>query len=91
MAEANAQCNKLITDKSKLVEQLSLFEKDSYEIQARVKQGMESERDVENLQSTVATYRDKERTLSRQLETREQDLKLKQSELDRQTNKIETV
>jgi chromosome segregation ATPase len=44
---------------------------------------MESERDVENLQSTLATFKDKERNLSRQLESKEQELKLKQSELDR--------
>jgi hypothetical protein len=49
LTEVNGQFNKLISDKQKLIEQLSLFEKDSFEIQARVKQGMESGRDVENL------------------------------------------
>jgi len=33
----------LITEKQKLIQQLSEFEKDSFEIQARVKQGIESE------------------------------------------------
>ena len=47
--ETNSRCKTLIMDKQRLVEQISIFDKDSFEIQARVKQGMESERDVETL------------------------------------------
>ena len=38
------QC--MILEKNKLMGQLALFEKDSFEIQARVKRGIEAERDV---------------------------------------------
>jgi hypothetical protein len=41
---ANYKC--LVLEKNMLMEQLSLFEKDSFEIQARVKRGLEAERDV---------------------------------------------
>ena len=37
----------LVLEKNKLMEQLALFEKDSFEIQARVKRGIEAERDVQ--------------------------------------------
>jgi hypothetical protein len=47
-----------------------MFEKDSFEIQARVKQGIESERDVETLQANVIGLKDRERSLQRQLEAR---------------------
>ena len=37
---------KLVQEKNNLLSQLALFEKDSFEIQARVKRGLEAERDV---------------------------------------------
>ena len=37
---------KMVQEKNVLMQQLALFEKDSFEIQARVKRGIEAERDV---------------------------------------------
>jgi len=37
----------MVQEKAKLIEQLALFEKDSFEIQTRVKRGLEAQRDVE--------------------------------------------
>ena len=37
----------MVQEKAKLMEQLALFEKDSFEIQTRVKRGLEAQRDVE--------------------------------------------
>lgn len=37
---------KMVQEKNILMQQLALFEKDSFEIQARVKRGIEAERDV---------------------------------------------
>ena len=44
--ELSASYRSLVQDKNALMEQLTQFEKDSFEIQARVKRGLEAERDV---------------------------------------------
>ena len=45
--ELSQSYQKLVQEKNNLMQQLSLFEKDSFEIQARVKRGIEAERDVQ--------------------------------------------
>ena len=47
------QC--LVLEKNKLMEQLALFEKDSFEIQTRVKRGFEAEREVQEKDIAVGT------------------------------------
>jgi hypothetical protein len=51
-----------------LIQQLSLFEKDSFEIQAKVKRGIELSNQSEQAERTVSEMRDRERDLIRQLE-----------------------
>lgn len=47
------------------MEQLRLFEKESFEIQARIKRGFEVERENENIVRSVEEYKEKERELNR--------------------------
>ena len=65
------------------MDQLRLFEKESYEIQARIKRGLEVERENENITKTVDQYREKEREFSRQIEDLKHLVKMKESEIDR--------
>ena len=58
----------LVSQNQKLMEQLRIFEKESYEIQAKIKRGFEVERENENISKAVDTMRDKERELIRQTE-----------------------
>ena len=50
------------------MQQLALFEKDSFEIQARVKRGIEAERDVQVKEQTVESLKDQKRDVERVLE-----------------------
>jgi tetrahydromethanopterin S-methyltransferase subunit B len=65
------------------MEQLRLFEKESFEIQARIKRGFEAERENENIVRTVDEYREKERELNRIVEDLKHLMKLKDSDIDR--------
>ena len=58
----------LVAEKNTLLQQLSLFEKDSFEIQAKVKRGIELSNQSEQVERTVSEMRDRERDLIRQLE-----------------------
>ena len=58
----------LVAEKNTLLQQLSLFEKDSFEIQAKVKRGIELSNQSEQAERTVSEMRDRERDLIRQLE-----------------------
>ena len=73
------------------MQQLALFEKDSFEIQARVKRGLDAERDNQHKEATLGTMKDKERDLERQLSKCVTDCELKQSEIARLHAKIETI
>lgn len=44
--ELSESYQKMVQEKNNLMQQLSLFEKDSYEIQARVRRGIEAENEV---------------------------------------------
>lgn len=65
LSDANDRCKALISEKQTLINQLAAFEKDSFEIQARVKHGLESEQTAEALGLQVAALKDKERLLQR--------------------------
>ena len=65
------------------MEQLRIFEKESYEIQAKIKRGFEVERENENIAKAVDTMRDKERDFIRQIEDLKQVIKMKDNEIDR--------
>ena len=73
------------------MQQLALFEKDSFEIQARVKRGIEAERENQQKEETMGTMKDKERDLARQLAKMSTENDLKQSEIERLQSKIETI
>jgi len=73
------------------MQQLTMFEKDSFEIQTRVKRGLEAERDVQEKQVTMENMKDKERNLERELNKQKTECELKQSEIERLQAKIETI
>ena len=68
-----------------------MFEKDSFEIQHRVKRGIEAERDNQQKEVTMENMKDKERDLERQLNKMATDNELKASEIERLHGKIETI
>ena len=56
--ELSINYQKLVQEKNALMQQLTLFEKDSFEIQARVKRGLEAERDVQVKEEAVENLKD---------------------------------
>lgn len=56
--ELSQNYQNLVQEKNKLIQQLSLFEKDSFEIQTRVKRGLEAERNVQAKNEAVESLKD---------------------------------
>ena len=52
----------------KLVEQLKMFEKESFEIQNRIRKGFEVEKENEHASRAIETLRHQEKELLRQVE-----------------------
>ena len=73
------------------MQQLQLFEKDSYEIQARVKRGIEAEQETKIKDTQLGSLKDKERDLQRQLDQKETECDLKKNEIERLNSRIETM
>ena len=61
--ELSMSYRELVNEKNMLMQQLGHFEKESFEIQARVKRGLDAERESEQKQRTVDEIRDREREL----------------------------
>ena len=89
--ELAANYQKLVQEKNALMQQLTLFEKDSFEIQTRVKRGLEAEREVQNKDQVVEDLKDQKRDVERILEQRTTELELKSNEILRLQQKLETV
>ena len=58
----------LVAEKNALMQQLSQFEKDSFEIQTKVRRGIDLSKESEKVERTVSELRERERELVRQLE-----------------------
>ena len=89
--ELSVSYQKLVQEKNQLMQQLTLFEKDSFEIQARVKRGLEAEREVQTQGNQVENLKDQKRDVERQLEQKTTETELKQNEILRLHQKLETV
>ena len=89
--ELAANYQKLVQEKNALMQQLTLFEKDSFEIQTRVKRGLEAEREVQYKDQVVEDLKDQKRDVERILEQRTTELELKSNEILRLQQKLETV
>ena len=74
-----------------LVEQIRNFEKESFEIQTKVKRGLEAESETKTAGEAISSLKDTERELQRQLDQANQKMTLKNSELDRASGKLETL
>ena len=73
------------------MEQLRKFEQESFEIQMKVKKGIEAENDNKTHGEAISSLKYQERDLQRQIDTLNQQMTLKNSELDRFKGKIETL
>ncbi len=58
----------LCEQKTMLVQQLTMFEQDSFEIQAKVKRGLDAQKLNEKTERTLDQMKERERELTRQLE-----------------------
>ena len=68
LGDLNAKHTHLLTQNSKLIEQLKIFERESFEIQNKIRRGFEVERENENITKTVEQYRHAERDLKKQID-----------------------
>lgn len=74
-----------------LVEQLRNFEQESFEIQTKIKRGLEVENENKNAGKAISNLKDNERDLQRQIDSLNQQLALKNSEVNRANGKVETL
>jgi len=68
LEDLNGKHTHVLSQNSKLMEQLKLFEQESYEIQNKIRRGFEVERENENIGKVIEDLRNTERDLLRQLE-----------------------
>lgn len=61
LVELNVKYTSLVHQNQKLIDQLKILEQESFEIQARIRRGIEVERENENITKTVDQYKEKER------------------------------
>ena len=73
----------------RLVEQLKALEKESFEIQARIRRGIEVERENENITRNVEAHRDREREMARGAEELKGTLRQRDLEIERLTGKLD--
>ncbi len=67
------------------------LEKESFDIQARVRRGIEVERENENMNKSVEAQREKERELARQVEELRGTIRHKDMDIERLQGKHENV
>ena len=60
VAELQVKYSTLLQQNERIKEQLRLLESESFEIQARVRRGVEVERENENISRTVEAQRDRD-------------------------------
>ena len=68
-----------------------MFERESFEIQAKIRRGFEVERENENITKTVENVRTKERELTKQVEELRGQLRQKEQEIERLQSRNENV
>ena len=61
LVELNVKYTSLVHQNQKLIDQLKILEQESFEIQARIRRGIEVERENENITKTVDQYKENER------------------------------
>lgn len=66
--ELNAKYTHIFSQNTKLLEQLRLFEQESFEIQNKIRRGFEVEKENENIGKTMEQMRANERELNKQIE-----------------------
>jgi len=72
------------------MEQLKALEQESFEIQARIRRGIEVERENENITRSVEQQREKEREQAREIEELRGTVRQRDQEIERMVAKIDS-
>lgn len=72
------------------MEQLKALEQESFEIQARIRRGIEVERENENITRSVEQQREKEREQARVIEELKGTVRQRDQEIERMLAKIDS-
>jgi len=91
LSTLNSKHSALLATNSRLVEQLKSLEQESFEIQARIRRGIEVERENENISRSVEQQREREREQARVIEEVRGTVRAKDLEIDRMQAKIESA
>lgn len=91
VAEVQAKFATVTSQNAKLLEQLRMFEKESFELEARIRRGIEVERENQNMTRTQEQQREKERELARSIEELKGVIRQKDMEIDRLNGKQDNV
>lgn len=91
LAELNVKHSSAIAQNQRLLEQLRIFEQESFEIQARIRRGVEIERENENMAKNVEAQRERERDMARQAEELKGQLRQRELEIERLLGKNDNV
>lgn len=81
----------LVSANDKLKVHLTALEQESFEIQARLRRGLEVERENENMTRTAEQWRERERELVRESEELRGLVRMKEQEIERMAGKNDTV
>lgn len=91
LAELQAKHTTVTSQNAKLLDQLRLFEKETFELEARIRRGIEIERENHNMTKNVEQQREKEREQARQVEELKGVIRQKDMEIERLSGKQENV
>jgi inhibitor of KinA sporulation pathway (predicted exonuclease) len=91
LSELELKHTSLLTQNERLKDQLRILEQESYEIQARVRRGIEVERENENISRSVEQQREKELRQGLMIEELRGTIRSKDQDIERLQGKNETI
>lgn len=90
LSQLNTKHSTLVAQNARFVEQLKSLEQESFEIQARIRRGIEVERENENMSRSAEQQREKEREQARVIEELRGTVRQRDLEIERMAGKIES-
>jgi len=91
LAELHVKYTTLVTSNERLKDQLRLLEHESFEIQARLRRGIEVERENENITKSVEAQRERDLQKARTIEELRGIIRAKDLEIERISGKTEVI
>jgi len=79
------------SENQKLLDQLRDFERESYEINARIRKGMDVEKENETVGRQLDAMRSRERELEREVEELQREVKKKEKQIEKEQARAETM